>query len=76
MSRSRAKKYRTCWTDKAMKRLANKKVRSTKWFHTLGSLYKRLFDSWNINDGCKAKPIPKKDTYTNNYNWIEKAKRK
>ena len=79
MSRSRAKKYRNCKTDKNMKRFANKKVRRTKWFNMFGSLYKRLFQSWNINDGCRAKPTPKEDIqhqHTNSYNWIEKARRK
>ena len=70
MSRSRAKKYRICNTHTKMKRLANKKVRQTKDILD-GNEYKKLFCSYNINDSSKAKPIPEED-----YEWIEKAKRK
>lgn len=78
MSRSRAKRFRFCHTDKAMKRLANKKVRQNKWFNTAGNLYKHLFPSWNINDSGRARPIPKKENNDNTEDddWTAKVKRK
>lgn len=80
MSKSRAKKFRFCNTDKIMKRFANKKVRQNKWFSTPGNLYKRLFESWKINDSGRARPIPKENDVdmiqSPNNNWKAKAKRK
>jgi len=81
MSRSRAKKFRFCRTDKEMKKFANRKVRRNKWFNAPGKQYKRLFPSWNINDSGRAKPIPKEKTddyieWSSYNNWKAKARRK
>lgn len=71
MSRSRAKKFRFCYTDRKMKKLANKKVRQNKTFNTFGKVYKRLFQSWTINDSGRAKSIPEGED-----SWKRKARRK
>jgi hypothetical protein len=57
MSRSYAKKYRCLSTVTGQKRLANKRVRHTKNLLN-GNTYKKTYDSYNINDGNRAKPIP------------------
>ncbi len=77
MSRSRAKKYRICKTDTSAKRTANKKVRKTEDIPD-GNSYKKLFCSWNINDGGKARKIPKLNEDSTDWEkeWIPKVKRK
>lgn len=71
MSRSRAKKYRSLDNVSGMKRIANKKVRRTKDFDVDGNSFKKLFSTWNINDGPKAKPIPPGPEA-----WKQRVKRK
>ena len=71
MSRSFAKKYKILPTSGFGKKMGNKKVRRLKGFDVDGNTYKKVFDSWNINDGGKAHPIPKGDE-----TWMKKARRK
>lgn len=54
MSRSRKKSHfvvdHTARTTKKQKRLANKTVRRKKDFDVSGSVYKKIYPSWNICD--------------------------
>lgn len=70
MSDSYSLSYRTCPNFKVTKRLANRRVRNTLEISN-GRYYKKLFPSYSINDGGRAKPIPKQDN-----DWTTKARRK
>jgi len=70
MGKSYAKKYRYCRTDSMAKRYAIKLWRRLGLMIN-GNAYKRFYQSWNINDGGRAKPIPKI-----NKDWAIKARRK
>jgi hypothetical protein len=81
MSRSYARKYRICGTIKGMKRFANKAVRQNKTFCENGNKFKRLFCSWSINDGGRARPFPyvgKKSKWfgESDVDWVRKLRRK
>jgi len=70
MGKSYADKYRIIKTTKGMKRLANKRVRRDPEFDISGTAYRKLFSSWDINDGGRARPIPA------NEEWAEPLRRK
>jgi len=73
MSRSISKSYRTDRTITMNKKFANRRVRRTKDL-TSGGFYKKVYESYNINDGIRSMPIPKLNS-ENEY-WVIGAKRK
>lgn len=71
MSRSFAKKYRLCKTDTRAKRRANKRIRQMKDFDVSGRAFRKLYNSWDINDSGLARVIP----YSGE-DWTRSARRK
>jgi hypothetical protein len=70
MSRSKAKKYRSCQTSTEMKQFANKLIRRTPNLAD-GNDYRRAgLNTWIINDSKRSRPIPK------NHTWYIKLTRK
>lgn len=77
MSRSYAKKHRICNQHTDAKRKANKRVRKTDELAS-GNAYKKVYSSREINDGGRAREIPKitPDSTAFEKEWTQKAKRK
>ena len=69
MSRSRASRYRICQVFTSNKKKANRRVRKTPDIPD-GKAYKRVFSSYDICDGGKARLIPA------DQDWSEELRRK
>jgi len=69
MSRSRASRYRRCPIFTPNKKKANRRVRRTPDIPD-GTAYKRVFCSYEICDGGKARLIP------DDREWSEELRRK
>jgi hypothetical protein len=59
MSHSYAKRFRWLKSSPVVKKYASRKVRRTRDFDVNGNAFKKLFESWDINDSGPSRPIPK-----------------
>ena len=69
MSRSRASRYRICQIFTLYKKKANRRVRKISDIPD-GKAYKRIFSSYDICDGGRARLIPE------DQDWSEELRRK
>jgi len=69
MSRSRASRYRMCLIETDNKKRANRRIRKILDISN-GNAYKKLFCSYDICDGGKARMIP------DDQDWSEELRRK